>query len=842
MNEIIFGKIRLQFLQEDIIRIEWAKNGKFCNGNTLVIPDRAQFENTQVSFTIGEDAVYFGEYKLYLPSKNNGIYGISLEKGGKTVYKYKKAINSGELPPLDNTPEVFVVADTPRIIIPDGGYTYRGRKKNSGYVIQEKVVDFYLLLCERNAKKLRNLFVRLTGRCELPTLSVLGSWNSKYYKYSEETAKQVICDYERHNIPLDYMVIDTDWRTASERGIGYDVNTQLFPDIKRFFNFAHSHGVEIMFNDHPEPLEGADNVFSYNEVKYRETKLQGLLKSGLDVWWYDRNWTTKLMSPTKGVNPETLGLYIFDEITRHYRQKIAKDNKVYNRPVVMGNADNISNGSYISIGSSASHRFGIQWTGDIMSDPDALAQEVYNLIRGGNDGIVYLNADCGGHQGNPDKEWFIRWMQFGTLSPVFRPHCSDLVTRTREPWVYDDETCDIVREYINLRYRLLPVIYKNAYISYTSGVPVFKALGWEYPEDKRALKCTDEYMLGEDILIAPIAGQLVKALNKKHYTEPVKATYYDGMKCEGPAIASAQYDTLSMQCSFNSPEENVPVFNFSAIFETVVRFEDAVKLILRCDDGATVWIDGEQVLKDDTLHSAKNFDLAILSPNQSHRIKIKYFQAGGEAECTLLYVREKNDEDKKVYLPKGRWLDVFSGKIYSGNRTITKKYGLREMPLFVRLGALIPLAHEARNTKEQKWDRLVYDFYPDKSATDCGYLYEDDTLTTAYKFGQFRKSRYEAKFCNECNAFIVKLYSAEGSFEGDKCFDMRNITLKYHLLKGAEGVKKVTVNGKETEFKTVAKDKSVFPLSSCQSAPDNSVIVVSEKIDVKKEYEFRFYL
>lgn len=842
MDEIIFGKIRVELLQEDIIRIERAQNGKFCDGNTLVVPDRTQFENTHVSFAIDADAVYFGDYKLCLTPGSNGISGVSLEKAGKKIYKYKKTCNSGELPPLDNTPEVFVLADTPRIIVPAGGYTYRGRKKNSGYIIQENVKDIYLLLCKRNAKKLRKLYFQLAGRCDLPPLSVFGAWNSKYFKYSEHTAKQLISDYERHNIPLDYMVIDTDWRTASDRGIGYDVNTQLFPDVKRFFDFAHSRGVEIMFNDHPEPLEGAENVFSSEEVKYRETKLQSLLKSGLDAWWYDRNWITKLKSPTKGVNPETLGLYVFDEIIRHYRQKIAKNNTVYKRPAVMGNADNISNGSYLAIASSASHRFGIQWTGDIMSDPDALAQEIYNLIRGGNNGIAYLNADCGGHQGNPDKEWFIRWMQFGTLSPVFRPHCSDLVTRTREPWVYDDETCDIVREYINLRYRLLPVIYKNAYLFYMTGVPVFKALGWEYPEDKRALKCTDEYMLGEDILIAPIAGQLIEPLNKKHYAEPVKATYYDGIKCDGPAIAVAQYDTVSMQCAFNSPEKNVPVFDFSAIFETIVRFEDTVKLILRCDDGAEVWIDGEQVLKDDTLHSAKNFDLAILTPNQNHRIKIKYFQAGGEAECKLYYVRERNYADKKVYFPKGKWMDAFTGKIYRGNKTVCKQYGLKEMPLFVRLGSLIPLAYEAKNTKEQKWNRLVYDFYPDKTAIDRGYLYEDDTLTTAYQLGQFRKRRYEAIFCEECNAYIIKLHAAEGNFEGDKCFDICEITLKYHLLKGAGRLKKVTVNGEETGFKKVAKNKIAFPLGSCESAPDSSVIIVSEMIDVMKEYEFRFYL
>lgn len=245
-----------------------------------------------------------------------------------------------------------------------------------------------------------------------------------------------------------------------------------------------------MFNDHPEPVKGTQ-VFKPEEIEYREKNLQSLMETGLDIWWYDRNWNTHLVSPSKNIYWETLGLYLFEDITRHYYQKQAGDKQVYRRPVIMGNVVNVINGNYMSITDSASHRYSIQWTGDIASTPDSLAQEIATLIKCTNNCVPYINSDCGGHLGNPDKEGFVRWMQFGALSPVFRPHCTNGVERTREPWVFDKEAEDIVREYNNLRYRLLPVIYKNAYESYENGEPIFKALGFEYPHDKTALARED---------------------------------------------------------------------------------------------------------------------------------------------------------------------------------------------------------------------------------------------------------------------------------------------------------------------------------------------------------------
>ncbi len=836
MEQIIYGNIRVQLLNENIVRVEYGKNGKFCDENTFFIPNRTDFSGG-VSYTQEDGVVCFGEYELYLPEKATSLKGVRLEKNGKRVYTYKKLANSGELPALDKTPEAFALSDTPRIIVPEGGYS---ADRKGEYTIEENVQDIYLLLCGGDAKKLRRLYVELTGRNELVRLSTLGGWNSKYYAYSEEEAKQVILDYEKHGVPLDVMVIDTDWRSC-EHGWGYDINTKLFPDMKRFLEFAHSHGVEICFNDHPEPVGGAQ-VFAPEEIEYREKNLQSLMEKGLDIWWYDRNWSSHLVSPTKNVRWETFGLYLFTDVTRHYWQKVAGDNEVYRRPVIMGNVVNVVNGNFEYIYDSASHRYSVQWTGDIMSDPDALAQEVATMIKAGNDGIAYCNSDCGGHIGNPNKEGFIRWMQFGTLSPVFRPHCTNTVKRWRDPWAYDEETLDIVREYNNLRYRLLPVIYKNAYENYATGLPIFKALGYEYPTDKRALKCSDEYMLGKNILIKPIAGRNLSPVERKCYIKPVTATYYDGTELQGEPIAAAEYKELNIVLNHTSPEKGVPVYNFSARFETEVKFESDAELFVRCDDGATVWIDGEKVFEDKTLHSAMNFPLKVVEGGAPHKVEIEYFQAGGEAAIALYYCDVKKEDKTEIYLPEGKWIDVFSGKVYNGGKTVSRQYGLREMPLFVRLGALIPLAYEAKNTKEQKWDKLVYDFYPDKEACDSGYLYEDDTETTAYKLGQFRKSAYEAKYCESENAFAIKLYAAEGNLEGEKAFEKRKITFKYHLIKGADKLKKVMVNGEDMGYLKTVKDCSEFPLSAGQTAPDGGVIVVPVNVDITKQFEIKFYL
>ena len=832
VKQVVFRDFRVSFLCNDVIRVEKSRKGVFCDEDTFFFPHRNELSSGEVEFTVNENVITFGDYQLVIPTDGD-IRSFVVNKQGETVYKYKRLKNSGELPRPYRTPEIFAISDNPRVFVPVGGYSVN---RQGEYRIEENVDDVYLLFVNNDALKLRSLYVQLTGRNQLVRRATFGSWNSKYYAYHQKEAEQVILDYEKRNVPLDNIVIDTDWR-KSLNGWGYDINEQLFYDMKGFLSFAHQHGVEVMFNDHPEPLNGA-HVFEPQEIAYREEKLQSMMDLGLDTWWYDRNWHTHLNSPSKNLKWETLGLYLYHDITRNYYLKKSDSADVYKRPVVMGNVVEVSNGEYRKIKDSASHRYPIQWTGDIGSQPCNLAEEIENLVLCTDSCIPYMNSDCGGHTGNPDKEEFIRWMQYGVMSPVFRPHCTKDVERFREPWAYDEETLDIVRSYNLLRYRLIPYIYANAYQTYLTGIGMFRSLSLEFPRDVKACR-KDEYMFGSNLLIAPISGNIPRKLAKSCYLAPVEVQYFDGTECSGQVIATDVWDKIDMSLNHTSPKKGVPVYNFSAKLRTTIRVNKPKQLYIKSDDGVTVYLDGKCVLEDKTMHSATMFSLVEISPDETHTLEINYFQAGGEA-CLALYVADvAGDGSREVYLPSGKWMDLFDGHIYNGNTTIRKNYKLSAMPLFVRLGAVIPLIKEAQTTAQQDWTNITYDYYPDMCSKDSGYLYEDDGQTTAYLKGQYRKSEYSACYDEQEKAFVLRFYGAEGSFGADDN-TMRTFNIKFHSLNQFD-VKYVELNGKKFNC-TKHCSADVFPLSTEHSALDGDVFQFSFEGNLFLDNVVKFYI
>lgn len=840
MKSFIYNNVRVQFLSQEIVRLELGKKGEFCDSDTFLIPNKNSYNGADFVETQKSDGIELSidSITVTIPKNCVKLNGIKIFADGVQVYAYKKIKNSGELPELGKTPYAFPIMDNPRIIVPDGGYC----SSSGEYCVDEKAEDVYVLLCKRDAKLLRRLYVELTGKAELVRLSTLGSWNSRYYKYSQRQAEQMISDYKNHDVPLDNIVLDTDWRAASDRGIGYDVDTKLFPDMKGYFEFAHKHDVEVMFNDHPEPLDGASNLTDKKEIAFREYNLSRHLKDGLDYWWYDRNWSTILKSPTRDIAPETWGMYLFSDVTKRVWQSKAKDKQVYRRPIVMSNVDNVANGNYMGIGNSASHRYPFQWTGDIGSDYTHLFTAVQNTLKCGVNAIPYVHPDCGGHVGNPDKELFVRWMQYGSLCPVLRPHCTNYVERFREPWNYDGETLSIVRNYIKMRYRLLPVIYKEAYESYEYGSPICKPMAWNYPDDKRAANLQTQYTIGSNVLVAPVTGGAIYDVPRNDYLFGVSACYYNGTELNGEPILRKEYSQLSVYLNHTSPEKEVPVYNFSAVFNAKLCPKDDVDLLVEADDGVRVWIDGVQTVDDWSTHSAMTFNAGSLQAGRIYDVKIEYFQGGGAACIALHYVKRKDAERQSVYLPQGQWLDVFTGKIYDGGKSVKLQRTLTQMPLFARLGGSLFLAKNALSTKKQKWDRLIWDVYPSKQFGDKGYLYEDDRNTTAYKLGKFRKTRYEQYFDADDNCVVLRLDASCGDFDGIYCCKQRTLKLKYHLLRDCANVNEVTVNGRKIDFAVKGKKRKEFPFSDGGYAPDGKVLTAEVQTDVGSSYEIRFYL
>ena len=108
----------------------------------------------------------------------------------------------------------------------------------------------------------------------------------------------------------------------------------------------------------------------------------------------------------------------------------------------------------------------------------------------------------GGFYGEVTKDIFIRWSQFGLFTSHSRLHG----TTTRQPWAYDDETKVILKKFVDLRYELMPYIWKTASECVRDGVPFIRPMVLEYPDDKNVRAIYDQYFFGNDILAAPVFG------------------------------------------------------------------------------------------------------------------------------------------------------------------------------------------------------------------------------------------------------------------------------------------------------------------------------------------------
>ena len=148
-------------------------------------------------------------------------------------------------------------------------------------------------------------------------------------------------------------------------------------------------------------------------------------------------------------------------------------------------------------------RWSAIWTGDNQSLWEHLEMSIPMLCNLGLSGIPFVGSDIGGFAGNATAELYARWMQLGMLYPLMRGH-SALTTAQHEPWVFGDRIEKICREYIELRYQLLPYIYTLFWSAATTGAPILRPLLYHFSNDPKTFSLADQVMLGPSLLAAPI--------------------------------------------------------------------------------------------------------------------------------------------------------------------------------------------------------------------------------------------------------------------------------------------------------------------------------------------------
>lgn len=151
------------------------------------------------------------------------------------------------------------------------------------------------------------------------------------------------------------------------------------------------------------------------------------------------------------------------------------------------------------------HRMASIWMGDNKSWWEHMIVNIRMLQSLNMMGFFYTGADVGGFGADSSAELVIRWMELGAFTPFYRNH-SALNTRPQEPWQFDEESLNIMRDIVRLRYAFLPYTYSEYMNSVKESVPFVKPLSFVFEGD-RVKDIEDQYMYGESLMVAPVYEQ-----------------------------------------------------------------------------------------------------------------------------------------------------------------------------------------------------------------------------------------------------------------------------------------------------------------------------------------------
>lgn len=800
-TDFVFGSVRVQFLTPRLVRVEQKGPSGFENRETFNVL-RPYWGPVKVKESTSADGSVlttdFLTVKIATAAKDISAASV-YDRDGKLLFQWEGKPPAPSYLPAPTEPQDFVFADYPRIVPPAWGATPApaGNTLNpetSGWDVSDGAPDVYVMF-EPNARTLYKTLTKLTGPTELPPLYLFGFWNSRWEPYTEKTADAEMGDYRKKGFPLDLFVLDTNWRVGGSHG--YDPATNLFPDMKRFMDHAHSMGVKIMMNDHPEPIGPAA---SPKELNFRWTGLDSQFKNGLDVWWFDRNWGTHLGTPAEGLPLEVWGMRLYHDMTAKAHSG--------RRPLIMSNVSGIDNGSWNYAPIISAHRYPIWWTGDTSSQWRFLQYGVKNMVNSGVETLTpYQSEDLGGHIGMPSPELYTRYLEYGSLSPVDRVHCTYELTRV--PWAFGKEAENTVRKYIKLRYRLQPMFYDAARQNYDTGVPMMRRLDLDYG-DAPADALADEYTIGANLLIAPVTE------SQDHRGEAVPAAmlgggltgeYFANTDLKGEPAFVRKDDRIAFDWSSGGPGGKIGTSNYSVRWKgtlgPVAKTGDYT-FTTTTDDGVRLFVNGKKLVdywvpQDNVAHDVK----IHMEAGKTYPIELDYSQIGGNALCSFTWVDPNAPaipKTRKVWIPDGSWHDMWSGSNVTGPQWIEAPAPLSVTPMYAKVNSIVLTAPEVMYTGQKPWDPITVDAFADAPGSGEQTLYEDDGNSTQYKNGQFAKTKVSLKTLT--NSVWLGIGPREGSYAG--MITRRGWIVRIHLAPGQTlASTQVELDGKQVTAKVI---------------------------------------
>jgi hypothetical protein len=581
------GSARFTVLTPQLIRMEYSDSKVFEDAATLKFVNRnlpvPAFTHTEKNgiLNIKTDAISLS-YDTGKGAFNDSNLSVELLKTGTTWKPGMK--NAGNLEGTtrtldgckggkkmnDKTGEVAHILELEQGMISKDGWVLVDDTKapvfenlDRPWPVQRKTTgtDWYLFAHGQEYKKALKDFVSIGGEIPIPPKYAFGVWYSKYWNYSDTEYRDLVQEYVDHRLPLDVLVIDMDWHITEGDGpgwipgpkglgwSGYTWEKGYFPNPGAFLKWTEEMNIQTCLNLHPaggiqthethyaafakatgnDPEKKETIKFNMEDKKwadaYFDIMLRPLEKLGVDFWWLD--WQQYQKSSITGLNNTLLNnIGHFSDMRNQGKRPL-----IFHRWGGLGN-----------------HRYQIGFSGDTWIDWESLDYQVPFTAKAANVGFGYWSHDIGGFgtpRGEYSTELHTRWVQFGVFSPIFRTHAGQTFSIERRPWAFPYENFRVMRDFMQLRYRLFPYFYSFAKQTHETGISLVHPMYYEYPEEEKAYEYMGQYLFGNDFLIAPITESMGKdglfSKKKVWLPEGTWIEYSTGTVLKGNQIVERSY-------------------------------------------------------------------------------------------------------------------------------------------------------------------------------------------------------------------------------------------------------------------------------------------------------------
>ena len=400
----------------------------------------------------------------------------------------------------------------------------------------------------------------LTGQAPMIPLWGFGYMQSRERYKNQEEIVDVVAKYRELKVPIDGIIQDWQYwgKDSNWNAMSFDKTT--FPNPQGMVNKIHDLKAHLMIvawpgfgpqtNQYKElmakkmminfdtwpPKSGTKPYDPYNPAAraiYWDYLNKGVFSFNTDAWWLDSSEPDHInIKPADFDQPTFLGSYnaVVNAFPLQHIKGIYENQR---KTTSVKRVFILTRSAF-----AGQQRYGANtWSGDIVASWETLQKQIPAALNFSMSGIPYWNADIGGFflwnfksskalQEKSYQELYVRWLQFGTFTPMMRSHGTDAPREIYQFGKRGDWTFDAIEKYINLRYQLLPYIYSTAWGVTACSESFMRALVMDFVADKNTHDINNEYMFGASLLVAPVIQSMYVADNKLDFSTPKTRAVY----------------------------------------------------------------------------------------------------------------------------------------------------------------------------------------------------------------------------------------------------------------------------------------------------------------------------